>query len=101
MSSGFVNAGVGMYGPYVKHGKTYANIGNDEEVTIYGLAERVRDAAGSRSEIVLVPYSEAYPEGFEDMHRRKPSVEKLEKFTGFKPAIPLREIIERTARAGA
>ncbi len=70
------------------------NIGNDEEVTIYGLAERVRDAAGSRSEIVLVPYSEAYPEGFEDMHRRVPDVSKLERVIGFRPRTPLTTIIE-------
>ena len=70
------------------------NIGNDEEVTIYGLAERVRDAAGSRSEIVLVPYSEAYPEGFEDMHRRVPDVGKLERMIGFRPRTPLTTIIE-------
>ena len=70
------------------------NIGNDEEVTIYSLAERVRDAAGSRSEIVLVPYSEAYPEGFEDMHRRVPDVGKLERMIGFRPRTPLVTIIE-------
>ena len=70
------------------------NIGNDEEVTIYGLAEQVRVAAGSRSEIVLVPYSEAYPEGFEDMHRRVPDVSKLERVIGFRPRTPLTTIIE-------
>ncbi len=70
------------------------NIGNDEEVTIYGLAEQVRAAAGSRSEIVLVPYSEAYPEGFEDMHRRVPDVSKLERVIGFRPRTPLTTIIE-------
>lgn len=70
------------------------NIGNDEEVTIYGLAEQVRAAAGSRSEIVLVPYSEAYPEGFEDMHRRVPDVRKLERVIGFRPRTPLTTIIE-------
>ncbi|MDZ4862153.1 MAG: GDP-mannose 4,6-dehydratase [Gemmatimonadota bacterium] len=70
------------------------NIGNDEEVTIYGLAEQVRAAAGSRSEIVLIPYSEAYPEGFEDMHRRVPDVSKLERVIGFRPRTPLTTIIE-------
>ena len=70
------------------------NIGNDEEVSIYGLAERVRDAAGSKSEIVLVPYNEAYPEGFEDMHRRVPDVAKLERTIGFRPRTPLTTIIE-------
>jgi UDP-glucose 4-epimerase len=54
----------------------------------------VRDAAGGRSKIVNVPYSEAYAEGFEDMMRRVPSVSKLEKAIGFKPTTPLSTIIE-------
>jgi UDP-glucose 4-epimerase len=70
------------------------NIGNDEEVTIEELARRVRDAAGSKSPIVKIPYSEAYAEGFEDMQRRVPDVRKLEKATGFRPRTPLVTIIE-------
>jgi UDP-glucose 4-epimerase len=69
------------------------NIGSDEEVSIRVLAERVRDAAESRSEIVLVPYSEAYAEGFEDMQRRVPDVRKLEKAINFRPRTPLTQII--------
>jgi len=69
------------------------NIGNDEEVTILQLAERVRAAAGSSSEIVLVPYAEAYAEGFEDMNRRVPDLSKLERTIGFRPRTPLAEII--------
>lgn len=73
-------------------GQVY-NVGNDEEVTILQLAERVRAAAGSSSEIRLVPYTEAYPEGFEDMHRRVPDVRKLEQAIGFRPRTPLAQII--------
>jgi len=69
------------------------NVGNDEEVTIHRLAELVRDAAGSDSEIRLIPYSEAYAEGFEDMLRRVPDVRKLEKTIGFRPRTPLAQII--------
>jgi UDP-glucose 4-epimerase len=69
------------------------NVGNDEEVTILRLAERVREAAGSSSEIRLIPYNEAYPEGFEDMMRRVPDVQKLEKAIGFRPRTPLDRII--------
>jgi UDP-glucose 4-epimerase len=69
------------------------NVGSTEETTILQLAERVRDAAGSTSDIVTVPYSEAYAAGFEDMHRRVPDVAKLERTTGFRPGIPLSEII--------
>jgi UDP-glucose 4-epimerase len=69
------------------------NIGSTEETTIRKLAEQVRDAAGSSSTIVTVPYSEAYPAGFEDMQRRVPDVSKLERTTGFRPRTPLSEII--------
>ena len=69
------------------------NIGSTEETTIRSLAEQVREAAGSSSTIVTVPYSEAYAEGFEDMQRRVPDVSKLERTTGFRPRTPLSEII--------
>jgi UDP-glucose 4-epimerase len=69
------------------------NVGTDQEVSIGELATMVRDAAGSRSEIVLVPYSEAYNEGFEDMMRRVPDVGKLERAIGFRPSTPLQETI--------
>ena len=70
------------------------NVGSDEEVTIYGLAEMIRDQAGSASEIVRVPYEEVYAEGFEDMGRRVPDVQKLERLTGFRPRTPLAKTIE-------
>ena len=73
-------------------GQVY-NIGSDREVTINKLAEMVRDAAGSRSEIHHVPYSEAYAEGFEDMQRRIPDVRKLERTIGMRPATTLEQII--------
>ncbi|MEP6571597.1 MAG: NAD-dependent epimerase/dehydratase family protein [Gemmatimonadota bacterium] len=73
-------------------GQVY-NVGSDEEVTIHRLAEMVRDAAGSSSEIVLVPYSEAYAEGFEDMMRRVPDPRKLESAIAFRPRISLDKII--------
>lgn len=69
------------------------NIGTDEEVTIRQLAERVKAAAGSSSEIVTIPYDEAYAEGFEDMLRRVPSAEKLEATIGFRPRTPLETTI--------
>ncbi len=69
------------------------NIGSTEEVTIRRLAELVRDAAGSSSEIVHIPYSEAYAAGFEDMMRRVPDVSKLERTTGFRPSTALTQIV--------
>ncbi len=69
------------------------NVGNDEEVSIMALAERVRAAAGSSSPIEIVPYDKAYAKGFEDMQRRVPSLSKLEAAIGFRPRTPLDVII--------
>lgn len=69
------------------------NVGTTTEVSMLDLAARVRDAAGSTSEIVLVPYGEAYAAGFEDMMRRVPDVSKLERVTGFRPRTSLEDIV--------
>jgi UDP-glucose 4-epimerase len=73
------------------------NVGNTEEITIEGLAQRVKERTGSSSSIQYVPYDKAYEPGFEDMMRRVPSVEKLQALTGFRPRISLDEIIDRVA----
>lgn len=69
------------------------NIGGVEEISIRELAERIKDRTGSQSAIKMIPYSEAFSESFEDMQRRVPSTEKLERLTGFKPATDLDQII--------
>ncbi len=69
------------------------NIGSDREVTINRLAEMVRRAAGSRSPITHTPYAEAYAEGFEDMPRRIPDLDKLRRTIGFRPSTSLEQII--------
>jgi UDP-glucose 4-epimerase len=71
------------------------NVGNDEEISIQGLAEMVRDRANSNSPITLTPYDQAYEPGFEDMPRRVPCLKKLEKLTGFRPTTPLPQIVDR------
>lgn len=70
------------------------NIGSSEEVSIMELAERVKELTGSKSEIVTVPYDEAYEEGFEDMPRRVPDTSKVSALTGFKPTVKLDEILQ-------
>lgn len=70
------------------------NVGTDREVTIRQLAEMVRDAAGSQSDIVHIPYAEAYAEGFEDLERRVPDVQKLERMTGFRFSRSLEQIVD-------
>lgn len=74
------------------------NIGNDEEVTITQLAERAIALTGSTSKIRYIPYSEAYGEGFEDMRRRVPSLEKAKSLIGYKPTRTLDDIINDVAR---
>jgi UDP-glucose 4-epimerase len=71
------------------------NIGTDEEVSMEELARIVKDRTGSDSPITYVPYDQAYEPGFEDMPRRVPSLEKLQTLTGFRPATPLVEIVDR------
>jgi nucleoside-diphosphate-sugar epimerase len=73
------------------------NIGNDREISILGLAQLVRGRTGSHSEIVRVPYAQAYGPGFEDMRRRVPSLEKLERITGYRPCTGLDSIIDAVA----
>ena len=75
-------------------GQVY-NVGNTEEVTIRGLAERIKAKTGSRSEIVLIPYDQAYEAGFEDMPRRVPDLTKINKAIGYVPRVQLDEIIDR------
>jgi UDP-glucose 4-epimerase len=71
------------------------NIGTDEEVTIDGLAQVVKQRTKSESPVTHIPYDQAYEPGFEDMLRRVPSLEKLQKLTGFRPRTPLTEIVDR------
>ncbi|MDT8370264.1 MAG: GDP-mannose 4,6-dehydratase [Longimicrobiales bacterium] len=79
------------------------NIGSEEEISILGLAERVRDRLGSDSEVVTIPYEEAYGDGFEDMERRQPDTTRLRTLTGWERRHDLDAIIDQTAaeiRAG-
>jgi UDP-glucose 4-epimerase len=69
------------------------NIGGDEEVSIGELAELVRGLADSESEVVTVPYDDAYEPGFEDMVRRVPNTEKVRRLTGWQPQLSLQDIV--------
>lgn len=70
------------------------NLGNDEEVTIRELAQRVRDRTGGRSEIRSIPYDEAYTSGFEDMTRRVPDLAKVQHLIGYRPERRLDRILD-------
>ncbi|HEY6118891.1 MAG TPA: GDP-mannose 4,6-dehydratase [Pyrinomonadaceae bacterium] len=69
------------------------NIGSNREIAILDLAKRVKDLTNSKSEIVFVPYDEAYGEGFEDMPRRIPDISKVKNLVGFEPRMDLDGIL--------
>ena len=69
------------------------NIGNNVEISINGLAQKIIAETGSKSEIVYVPYSEAYGDGFEDMERRVPNIDLINELVGWKPKRDLSTII--------
>jgi len=73
------------------------NIGTTEEVSINQLAHLVKERTNSSSPITHIPYDQAYEAGFEDMPRRVPCLDKLERLTAFRPATPLSEIIDRVS----
>lgn len=70
------------------------NIGNIEEVSIMGLAEKVKAMTGSSSAIKLIPYDEAYESGFEDMPRRLPDLTKIRRMIGYEPTHTLESILK-------
>ena len=73
------------------------NIGNDFEISMNNLAEKIIKEIGSKSEIQYIPYSEAYGDGFEDMERRVPNIELIKSLTGWQPKRDLAQIIADVA----
>ena len=90
--SDVVGALVGLLDSDAAFGEVF-NVGSSEEVTILELAKRIVERTGSSSEIVLVPYEDAYPVGFEDMQRRVPDTRKIEALIGWRPTLTLERII--------
>lgn len=71
------------------------NVGSQDEITILELAQRVKQRAGSRSDIQFVPYDHAYEAGFEDFRRRVPNLEKVRATIEWEPVTPLDETIDQ------
>ena len=69
------------------------NIGNNFEISIKGLAQKIIAETGSKSEIAYIPYEEAYGDGFEDMERRVPNINLINELVGWKPKRNLSTII--------
>ena len=70
------------------------NIGNDFEISINNLAKQILSDTSSKSEIVYVPYAEAYGDGFEDMERRVPNIDLIKRLVGWYPKRDLKTIID-------
>ncbi|MBI1797668.1 MAG: GDP-mannose 4,6-dehydratase [Candidatus Eisenbacteria bacterium] len=74
------------------------NIGTAEEISVGDLAARIRDRAGSRSAIELVPYEQIYGRSFEDMRRRVPDLTKIRRFVGYTPRVGLDQLLDAVIR---
>jgi UDP-glucose 4-epimerase len=71
------------------------NIGNGAEISIGELAALVKRMTASSSEIVHVPYDQAYEAGFEDMPRRVPDISRIRRLVGYEPTVGLEETLAR------
>ena len=87
---------VGLLETPASFGKV-VNLGNNHEVSINELAQRAISLTGSSSKIRYVPYAEVYGEGFEDMQRRVPSLDKAAELIGYNPTRSLDDIIKDVA----
>lgn len=76
------------------YGKIF-NVGSSEEVSILELANMVKERTHSDSEIVFVPYDDAYDDNFEDMPRRIPALDRLHAAVGSRPLVRLEQIIDK------
>ena len=77
----------------------YFNVGGVGETTIKELAQQIIKQTNSQSAIKFISYSDAYPEGFEDMQRRVPDVSKINKAVGWSPTHTLDSIIDSVAKS--
>lgn len=69
------------------------NIGSQQEISIGDLAQKIKDYTKSSSPIKLIPYDEAYDDGFEDMPRRVPDLSRIKAMVGYEPTHSLDDII--------
>jgi UDP-glucose 4-epimerase len=73
-------------------GKTI-NIGNNEEISMFNLAQKIISMTNSKSKIVYFPYEEVYGRDFEDMARRVPNLDLIRSLVGWQPTRNLDTII--------
>jgi UDP-glucose 4-epimerase len=77
------------------------NVGGTQEISILDLAKKIISLTNSRSEIQMIPYDDVFGKDFEDMQRRVPSVEKLNKLIGFDPKTTLDAILTKIINASS
>ena len=75
----------------------YFNVGGVGETTVKELATKIIERTNSKSTIKHIPYTEAYPAGFEDMQRRVPDITKIKKTISWQPTHSLESIIDSVA----
>jgi UDP-glucose 4-epimerase len=74
-------------------GKTF-NIGSATPIAVIELARRVIERTESDSGIVLVPYDEAYGDGFEELGTRRPDTTALRNLTGWQTLCTVDDAID-------
>lgn len=95
--SDVVQALIGLVNVPEAEGRVF-NVGGRAEISIQSLAEQIRDLTDSSSEIVHIPYDEAYETGFEDMQRRRPDTARIYGLLGWEPTKDLKQIIMDVAK---
>jgi len=91
--SDVVEALLALMGEESAHGNVF-NVGATAEISILELAERIIEMTGSGSDISLIPYAEAYAEGFEDMYRRVPDIAKVQRLIDWRPSRTLENVVQ-------
>jgi len=71
------------------------NIGNNEEITIQALAQKIKDKISTQAPIKYIPYNEAYQDGFEDMTRRVPDLSKITRAINYRPTFNIDQILDK------
>jgi len=94
--SDVIGALLGLMSERDAEGRVF-NVGSQSEISIDNLARRIIEVTGSTSEIVQVPYDEAYEAGFEDMQRRRPNTARINQLMGWSPTRDLETIIKDVA----
>ncbi|MBA2355647.1 MAG: GDP-mannose 4,6-dehydratase [Acidobacteria bacterium] len=75
------------------------NVGHGDEISMLALAGKVKALTGSASEIVRIPYDEAYESGFEDMARRVPDISRIKAMIGYEPRVGLDQVLAEVIAA--